>query len=184
MNNIISSIIILAAVGLSLSFTYPRYNRESSSFDIKEMSVKELQVEKIRYEAALAKTREIVEVRNGLLSKYNLISETDRQRLAKLIPDNIDSVRLIIDVNNVASDFGMTLRGINVSESLGDAPRKDATLAVPDSRRYSSVALDFSVSGVYTNLVSFLGALEKSLRIVDVTSIDITDGSGSDGGSA
>src|SRR3989338_4165963 len=103
MSNIMSIIFILAALLMTFGYTNPAYRGPSGSTEISKKSVNELIEEKTRYEEALQKTREIEEVRNGLLTKYNQVTDADRQSLSRMIPSNIDSVRLVVDVSNIAS---------------------------------------------------------------------------------
>lgn len=168
-----SIIFILAGLVLTFSYTNPTYRGMSGNPDISKKSVVELIDEKTKYEAAIQKTKEIEEVRNGLQTKYNLITNIDKQRLDKMIPSNIDSVRLIIDVNNVASAYGMSLRDISISDAPASTARKDAPVLGTQSGTYSYENLSFSLTGSYDNLVSFLFDLEKNLRISDVTSLSL-----------
>jgi len=80
-----SLIFILASLGIFFGFVRPHYSSEIGSADLSSKSVKELQAEVERYNAALEKTRQIEEVKNGLLTQYNSISEEDRKNITKLI---------------------------------------------------------------------------------------------------
>lgn len=168
-----SVIFILAALGITFGYTSSTYRGVSGNSDISKKSVKELIEEKNKYKAAMEKVREIEEVRNGFITKRNLIKDTDNAKLNKMIPDNIDSVRLIIDVNNIAATLGMSLRDITISDAPVAAPRKDNPASLSDSNPYSYVILSFSLTGTYSDLVSFLFNLERSLRLSDVTSLNI-----------
>ncbi len=100
---------------------------------------------------------------------FNQIDETKKAQLVKFLPDSIDNVRLIIDINKIASDFGMTIRNISIKGG-------DQSALGPDSRSYGVATLGFSVSGPYQTFKKFLGALETSLRLIDVTSLSFSAG--------
>ncbi len=168
-----SIIFILAALGLTFGYTNPTYRGASGSTDVSKKSVTELIEERTQYTAALQKTREIEEVRNGLLTKYNLISEADRANLGKMIPDNIDSVRLIIDINNIATAYNMSLRDIDISDAKIPAARKDNPGSLLTPTGYSYINLGFSVTGTYASVLSFLSDLEKDLRLSDIASLSL-----------
>ncbi|HEY9584397.1 MAG TPA: hypothetical protein VJI33_02360 [Candidatus Paceibacterota bacterium] len=168
-----SIIFILAALGITFFYTNPTYRGSSGNPDISQKSVKELLEDRIRYTAALEKTREIEEVRNGLLTRYNSITDEQREKLVRMIPDNIDSVRLIIDVNNIAAAYSMSMRDISLTEAPVSTARKDSPAAVISSDVYSYVTLNFSLTGTYSNLISFLADLEKSLRVSDIINLNI-----------
>lgn len=183
-----SIIFILAALGLTFGYTNPKYSAAHIAGDLNRKSVKELQAEKLKYEAALVKTAEIEEARQGLLTKYNTVTKEDRERLLKIVPDTIDSVRLIIDVNNIAAGYGMSLSDISLTEQQTVSTRKDgaaagSNLTTLPSRSSSYVVFSFSVQGSYGNLISFLSSMEKSLRILDITdvSIDSVEKTGTEG---
>ncbi|MDO8493460.1 MAG: type 4a pilus biogenesis protein PilO [bacterium] len=100
---------------------------------------------------------------------FNQIDETKKEQLKKMLPDSIDNVRLIIDINKIASDFGMTIRNISIRGG-------DQTSLGPDSRPFGVATLGFSVSGPYKTFLRFITALETSLRLIDVTSLSFTAG--------
>jgi len=169
MNSIISLFLLIASVGIFFGYINPTYGAVTNMEDIKKRSIQELIQERDRYSDALNKTREIEHARTGLLERYNHIPLEDRERLEKLLPDHIDSVRLIIDVNNVASRYGMTLKNINLTgtEDVATAPGAIG----PREQQYKSIGLRFSVVGTYDEFRSFMKDLERSLRLADATDI-------------
>jgi len=177
MNNIVAVVLIISSVGLFFGYTNPLWHGDSYAQSFEDKSVKELQFDVMRYEEALNKAREIEEIRNGLLTKYNSISEEDRKRIMKFLPDHIDSVRLIIDINNIAGAYGMSLNGIKLSDPVGvNEPRRDeiGLLDISSRKEYQAKILDFVVSGPYENFIAFLKDAEKSLRLVDILSLSIS----------
>lgn len=174
MSNIISIIFIIASLLLTFIYVSPTYNGITGSSEITKKSVKELKAEKERYVAALQKVREIEEVRNGLLTKYNAIQGSDREKLIKMVPENIDSVRLIIDINNIASAYNFTLKDISINQAPTTPVRRDSSEVVPTTQKnYSYVTLSFNVTGAYNNLMAFMSDLERSLRIIDIEALKI-----------
>src|SRR3989338_7722833 len=115
MSNIISTILPISSLGVFFGYINPAYGALTGAQELTGRSVKELKEERSRYIDAMNKTREIEDARKGLLSKYNGILIEDRERIEKLLPDHIDSVRLIIDINNVASQYWMTLKNITLT---------------------------------------------------------------------
>lgn len=166
MSNFISAGLIIVSIAVFFGYINPTYGAATGETSLAEKSIKELEEEKARYTEALNKTIEIEDARKGLIVKYNAIPSEDREALEKLLPDHIDSVRLILDINNVASEYGMALRNI----SLADEGPKGTTLG-PGSEHVQTVGLTFTVEGPYEKFRGFLRDMEKSLRLVDVTSI-------------
>ncbi|MFA6552221.1 MAG: type 4a pilus biogenesis protein PilO [Candidatus Paceibacterota bacterium] len=200
-SNIISVILLIASVGLYFGYLSPTYSGVSFDENLGSKSITELQGKKAEYEDAIDKTKEIEKARTGLLAKYNAITPDNVKKMAKLLPNYIDNVRLIIDVNTIASRYKMTLGNISVaaptqtaapaktatgaaSSAIGPAPVAGtagtqtaaagaASVAATTVRKYASAKLTFSVTGSYDNFIQFVEDLEHSLRIIDVTSITL-----------
>lgn len=188
MNLLTPIILILASIGLFAGYINPAYTAETGSADPNARSVKELQSEEKDYDDALNKTAEIERVRTGLQTQFKTIKQDDLKRIEKLLPDHIDSVRLIIDINDFAGEYGMSLSNLLVtasgvlptavskaSASAGATPpvQESAVSAGigPNGRNYDSVKLGFTVTGSYDNFRRFLKRLEESLRVVDIVSL-------------
>jgi Tfp pilus assembly protein PilO len=176
MSNIISIILLIASVGLFTLYTNPLYSGDTGSESFAKKSVKELRSEEVQYSEALGKTKQIELVHGGLLSKFNSIPDEDRALIAKLLPDHVDTVRLIIDINAIASKNNLTLRNISLSDS-SDPKKKDAAVAQtigPDNSKYESIAVSFGVTGTYDDFLSFVKDVEQSLRVVDIRSLNFS----------
>lgn len=200
MNLIIPIAFLLASAGLVAGYIQPVWSGVTGggSTELSGKSIAELHAVERDYNEALLKTREIEVVRDGLLAKHNSIAVGDKEKLHKLLPDHIDSVRLIIDINNIASRYGMSLSNILLSApGVQSATQKTAvgqerasvdaaalSTGSPGSVTFDSVRLSFSVTGTYTNFVEFLKKLEASLRIVDITALSFVAARAPQGGSA
>ncbi len=161
--SIIPILLIVIAVGLFFGYIDPTYQ-----------NIKKLSVEEDRFNEALNQSKELQSIRNALLSKYNTFSQLDLERLGKMLPDNVDNVRLILDIDSIASKYNMRTRNVTVSGvSLEDTNVIGANQSV-----VGSVVLSFSVVASYDNFIRFIKDLEQSLRIVDVMglSFNATDG--------
>ena len=176
MNNLISILLLVASLGIYFGYSSPTYSGVTLSSDLNGKSIAELKEERARYLDALEMTREIEEVRIGLLAKYNNIPDASKESLEKLLPDHIDSVRLIIDVANIASQYGMTLKNIGLTDSDSEQEYVSDTLG-PQEGNTKPVGLKFNVAGSYDNLRAFIKDLEISLRLVDISALAFTAGS-------
>ena len=174
MSNLISTLLLLTSAAIFFGYINPTYRGVTGKTDYKERSVFELKEEWKKYDAAITKTREIETKRTGLLERYNAIALEDRERLEKLLPDHIDSVRLIIDINNIASQYGMTLKNITLSESGNNGGSAGENSIGPSENQSEGVGLKFGILGSYENFRTFLADLEQSLRLVDVKTITFT----------
>jgi Tfp pilus assembly protein PilO len=152
--------LIVAAVGLFVIYINPTYQ-----------TIKGLSAQAASYDDALNKSQELKGLRDTLLDKFNNFSADDKQRIARSLPDNVDNIRLIIDINNVAARHELTLKGVSLG-SLSDGRSNRSAGAVGSSGDpVGSVEVSFSVTSTYEEFLSFLADLEHSLRIIDVTKI-------------
>ena len=89
-----------------------------------------------------------------------------------MLPDAVDNVGLIIDMQNIAANRGMLLKGARVTEggAVGDA----AQGLGPDASKYGTITMTFVVNTTYENFSVFLKDLESSLRLLDVTSLSFS----------
>lgn len=152
MNNIVSLILVIASLGLFFGYIDPTYS-----------NIKELLVEKNDYNRALDNSKELQAARDKLLEKFNAMSKKDRDMLSKLLPDNIDNVRLIIDVDEMAKKYGMRIRNFKA-----DAVSQQDTIG-RDSTPYGVLTFSFSTTASYNVFIAFLKDLERSLRLMDIT---------------
>ena len=134
--------------------------------------IKRLTIERESYNNALDNAKKLQAVRDELLAKYNAFPSTDLDRLEHMLPNNVDNVRLVLEIDRMAAKYGMSIKNIKIS---GDTDRgKERSLIGKDDKLYGTLALDFSVDGPYSNFNSFLSDLEKSLRIVDIDGISFS----------
>lgn len=174
MSNLISIFLILASVGVFFGYVNPTYRAITGNTELSERSINELKEERGRYIDALNKTKEIEQARTGLLEEYARIPADGRERIEKLLPDNIDSVRLIIDVNNIAAQYGMRLKNISLAQSGAETTPATSLALGPVEEHFKSVGLKFGVEGSYDNFRSFIRDLEQSLRLVDIETISFS----------
>lgn len=162
---IFPSLFIIIAIAFFFGVVDPMYK-----------SIGGLQKEAKAFDAALSKSRELQKVRDNLLDSYNSFSVNNLERLEKILPDNIDNVRLIMDINNIASKYGMSLKNTNIREVSEIAASGSIGGVDLDRKPYGSIILGFSVSSSYSTFIAFLGDLEKSLRLSDITSLSFIAG--------
>lgn len=155
-------IIVAASIGLFYWYTNPQYQ-----------VVKELKAEAAQYDQALDNSKELLAVRDTLLSKYNTFRNEDLTRLQKLLPDTVDNVRLVLDLDTIASRYGMRINAVSVGTQ--GIEERSRTAVGPQDTPYGSVILTFQVATTYPTFIRFLQDLEQSLRLTDVVSITFAE---------
>lgn len=148
--------LILLSIGLFIVFINPEY-----------LKIKDLRSVNNQYDEALNKSKELRIFRDSLLEKYNTFDENNLSKIKKMLPDNIDNVRLIMDIDNIASKYNATIKDVEVRASSD----KKEKINVHSDKDYDYVTLDFSILTTYENFTSFISDLKNSLRLVDITSI-------------
>jgi Tfp pilus assembly protein PilO len=143
----------------------------------KEISL--LRDEVIDYDEALSNSKALENERDKLTNRYNSITIENLDKLQRLLPDNVDNIRLILEIEKIASPYGMVLKDVRYDTFT----KKDATAAAnpittPTGKDYGIWALEFSTQGIYSNFINFIKDLDANLRIVDISSIEFTSDSG------
>lgn len=165
MTKTILSIVGLAIAGGTLFFyTQPTYD-----------SVRALEAEIGEYNQALEKAAELQNLKQSLLSRYNAFNPSDIDRLHKLLPDHVDNVRLVLDLDNLAGRHGMALQNVTLSNPT-EVANKGAIGAIGSGRqKFNSLTLKFTTHGTYADFEGFMEELERSLRIVDLASLSLQE---------
>lgn len=137
-------------------------------------TIRSLLAQQAQYDDALSKSRQLQDIRDQLLARYNTFSQSEIDRLQKLIPDHVDNVRLVLDLDSMASKYGMRVRNVSIDTSdttPAGAGAANGQQVGPSSLPYESVIVTFEVSGTYDAFRQYLADLEKSLRLGDVVGI-------------
>lgn len=136
--------------------------------------VKELLSQEAQYDGALTKAEELQSVRDQLLQRYNTFSPDDLDRLSKLLPDHVDNIRLILDLDSMASKYGMRVHSVSVNTpNAGTANTPQGQIGA-GTQGFESIDLTFVVTGTYDTFRQYLSDLEHSLRLVDVVGVSFT----------
>lgn len=156
---IISIIFIATAVVVFLTWTQPVLG---------EIKVLNNQINV--FNNALSKSKELQSVRDDLVKKYNAVSQENLNKINKLVPSSVDSVRLIIEMDDVVKRHGLVLRDISAKEMTEDSKASFGKKKNP----YEVVSINISAAGSYETLLSFIDDLEKSLRLVEIKELSFT----------
>lgn len=165
MTRILLPIILLSgALGLFIWYTNPNFQ-----------TIKELSAQNASYSDALDKAQQLLEVRNTLLATRASFSDENIAKLGHMLPDNVDNIRFIIDVNTIASRHRAILSQVQLGSTVNTASQAGALASGP-SGSVGSVEIGFTVNATYEDFLAFEEDLEHSLRIIDVSKINFTAG--------
>ena len=165
--SILSILFVGAAILVFAMYVRPTYD-----------SIQTDRAKVVRFDQALEKTREIQELKRSLLSRYNLFAGGSVPRLQKMLPDHVDNVRLVLDIDGIASQYGIRIQNVSVKQPGERDSRSGGGGAVlsggnVQNKPYQSLTLNFEVISTYNQFLQLLGDLETSLRIVDLVNFSL-----------
>ena len=126
--------------------------------------------------------RELAKLRDELLIQYNTISQVDRERLDKILPREIASDQLMVEINRLTSQNGLVLKNVNIIQAAGAAGgrgRDSEPMAIASG--IETPLLNFDISGTYQGFRLFLEDLESHIRVTDIEEMSFNSAQDSDG---
>lgn len=174
MRNLFPIILILASIGLFFAFVNPTY-----------LEVKQLRNDVAVYDAALTNARDLENARDLLKKNYDLITKEEKDRLDHFLPNTVDNIQLILQIQKIATAHNMNLKNIKFdAPSLLKADATSGAKAVTvsgnkaNSLPYGVFNLEFSTDARYEDFKAFLKDLEYNIRLVNVKDISFSVPSG------
>ncbi|MCC7160533.1 hypothetical protein IT399_02350 [Candidatus Nomurabacteria bacterium] len=166
MRFIMPIILIGISVTMFFMFTNPLYG-----------DISKLRAEVSSYNEALANSKALENERDKLTAKYNTINVDDLMKIEKLMPENVDNIRLILEIEKIATPYGMVLKNVKYNTtdtSTTPTSAIQSSQAKGTPKDYGVFDLEFSISSTYNNFINFTKDLESNLRIVDISSVSFT----------
>ncbi len=151
---------IAVAVGLFFLYINPTYE-----------DVKALKTVDASYDQALQNANELETVLGTLVTKYNGFPEESLNRLRKLLPDNVDNIKLLLEIDSMATRNKMTLKNVKFEQQKDSSVEQTNSAVKEKNKDYGKYQLQFTTEGSYPNFVAFLKEVETNLRLVDVESV-------------
>ncbi len=161
-------ILIGGSIGVFVTVINPRYKE-----------VKAMRTDVASFSSRLETAQKLKLSREELIARYNSIPKADLDNLKILLPESVDNIRLIIQLDSLATKNGLSsLR--NVQYDTSKAESKDASATA--QKTYGEFTMSFETTGQYKNFLAFISDLEQNLRLVDVSTVTFGQGGGADRG--
>lgn len=165
------AILIVLAIGIFVGFINPMYTE-----------IQELEIQANAYDVALGDSKKLQLRRDELASEFNNFDQNDKDRISQMVPDEINNVLLIEEIQKVANDQGISITKVDFDPEqihLKDTEEEEGSLAtaglkVVDNSLSETFFMEFEVQGSYADFVSLLELLETSLRIIDIYGIEFS----------
>lgn len=173
MSKLIPILCVLAAGGIFFGYINPTVTG----------SIAETNAAIERYDSALAAAKKFEQKQAQLAAEKQKIAPEALTRLESFLPDGVDNVQLILDLDALAARSGLRLGNFQTTESgrghtaAGGPVGADGTpiMLNESSLPTDSVDLSMSASGSYASMRAFLAGVETSLRPLDLIEFSVSD---------
>ena len=155
MRTILAIIMLLGSVGLFIIYIIPTFN-----------DTKEIQVKNEGYEKIVENAKILEEKRDELILKQESFTQSQLNRLEQLLPSQPDTVKLILELDQLAKNQGVLLQNVRIEQVQEEASRNSRNTTT--NTDIGKFILNFTVTGTYPGYVLFLESIEKNLRIMNV----------------
>lgn len=161
-------LIIISGVALFI-YTIPTINEVSS-----------LRNDISTYKIALADSKDLQQINDNLFESYKNVPTPYREKLEKLLPNTVNNIKFILEIEQIANSYNMPIRDIKFDPKKAEAEKDTNTkgvMAVADKNKvlpYGVFPIEFTTEGTYESFVLFIKDLEKNLRVADVKSISFS----------
>ncbi len=187
-------VLIILAGCLGYFYIYPTFNGTIAA-DQEQIA---------SYDSALSAAAAFTQKENQLIGEENAIDPASLSRLEEYMPDGVDNIQLIVDMDALAAKYGITLSEFSIqnnssaassSSASGVAPTTSTVVpgsgtnsastagvpsgavTLPSDSSTDSLDLSVNATGTYSQFIAFLTAAEQSLRPLDITKIVLTSAS-------
>ncbi len=148
--------------------------------------IRSTQEESAQYEEALESAFAMNERLRSLSNQLDSLSQQERYRLGRLVPEVIEPMKLAYDLEVLIERNGLFLEAMEVGEEMLEPDPVETTAAVATSNEEDSFAqsnatdqkllavrtINIAVAGDYNQFKALLRDLENSAQLLEVTNID------------
>lgn len=176
MSRLFPAIALILAIGLFFGYINPT----------RTGSIAETQAQIDSYDSALQAADQFKEKENELIRAQAAIPQDKLERLKTFLPDGVNNVQIILDLNSLAARSRVTLSNFNIVGSPdtagGETPGSVAEpqtatsgFGLASEQAIDSLEITVSATGTYEAFRTFLDGIERSLRLLDVVSVSVND---------
>lgn len=125
-------------------------------------------------DVAVRERENLFNSRNAIIANIQELNKeyqkriSDVAKMSAIIPSKKSVAEVLSALNDISTKNGIQL----INSAINGQKSND------DTSLYDLLTLDINLSGSYIALTNFLKALESNLRLVDITSVDATAGTG------
>lgn len=178
MQRLLPLLVLVFAIALFFMYVKPTYSGPISTTRAQISS----------YNDALAAAQRFQQKEAQLTQERAQIPSDSLARLSAFLPDGVDNVQLILDLDALAARSGVTLSDFNTQGNSGSSASANSTPpssgssiptlgqqnALQANSPTDSLSLTFKATGSYSAFRTFLAGMENSLRQMDITDLQVT----------
>lgn len=138
--------------------------------------VSKLRADVAAYNVALNNSTELQKKRDSLVEVYKNIKKEDKIRLEHFLPNTVNNIRFILEIEQIAKLYNMPIKNIKFESQKSQETKSTAgNIVISDdplgARPYGVFPIEFTTEGTYEMFSSFLKDIENNLRLVDVKAV-------------
>jgi hypothetical protein len=161
---------LILAIGIFFAYIHPTYVN----------TIEPLQAEIKSDNDALAGAEKFHDKENELTQEQKAIPQDQLERLEKFLPNGVDNVQLILDLDALAARSGIQLSNFDVKQSSDAQSTTTSSFSVLSQNAGSgagtgSLDLSMNATGTYSAFRKFLSGIEHSLRPLDVIELTVSN---------
>lgn len=159
-------LLIILAVALFFAYTNPTFSGPVADAQAKIRS----------YDSAIEAAEKFKKRESELALELGQLDEEQLKRLNVFLPDNVNNIQLILDLDVLASKTGVTLSNFSIGEqgADGSAVSREENIPLDTDEVVDSIDITVTAEGTYLAFQTFLAAVEQSLRPLDVVGLTVT----------
>jgi Tfp pilus assembly protein PilO len=135
--------------------------------------VEERREELAVWESKLQEASASKEKLKSLEEKYQKMEE-DAVKVLQALPSSKEIPGLLVEMEALSSKSGLVLNSINFSQEGKAKKSLSSSKTQQETKAYQTIRLDLSMAGDMTSLRKFLEGAEKSLRLMDIESVNFS----------
>lgn len=133
-----------------------------------------------QYDSALSAADRFSQKQTVLAQEQRALPPDGVERLQAFLPDSVDNVQLILDLDALAARSGVKITNFNTTEvvktvSLSSSADMPSATSFDPGKPYDSLDISITASGSYPQVRAFLSGVERSLRLLDLIQFQISD---------
>lgn len=166
-NRLIPLFLVVLAGGIFLAYIQPTYSG----------SITALQSEINELDDALIASRNFKDKELELTRERSALSADQIARLEAFLPDSVDNVQLIVDLNSLAARSGVSLSDFDIAggDLASSTNAGGEVIPLAESDTIDSLELSVAATGSYASFRTFLAGIEQSLRPLDIVQLSVDD---------